>query len=89
MKGEERLWKHSLLFFVMDSKKLSVILVILLAVIAAIVATGLIAGYSMWAFIVGYWCVLTMKNALDYISINKKEERNVCDHSEEKSSSHE
>ena len=37
-------------------------------VIAAIVATGLIAGYVMHAWIVAYWMVLTMKNLVDYIN---------------------
>ena len=42
-------------------------LIIVLALIAATVATGLIAGYTMQAFIVAYWIVLTMKNLMDYI----------------------
>lgn len=40
-------------------------LIIALAAIAAVVATGLIAGFNMFPFIVGYWLVLTMKNLLD------------------------
>ena len=40
-------------------------LIIALAIIAAVVATGLIAGYSMYAWIVAYWIVLTVKNTLD------------------------
>lgn len=40
-------------------------LVLALAVIAAVVATGLIAGMSMWAWIVGYWLVLAAKNTLE------------------------
>ena len=40
--------------------------IIALAVIAAIVATGLIAGYAMQAWIIIYWLVLTIKNILDY-----------------------
>lgn len=48
-------------------KKLSQALIIVLAVIAAIVATGLIAGLSMWAWIVGYWVTLTVKNVADYV----------------------
>lgn len=53
------------------TNKISAWLVILLAVIAAVVAVGLIAGYAMWPFIVGYWCVLTMKNVVDYIGVKK------------------
>ena len=48
-------------------KKTSNILIVILALIAAVTATGLIAGYSMQAFIVGYWVTLTMKNVVDYI----------------------
>lgn len=48
-------------------RKTTDILILALAVIAAVVATGLIAGYSMWAWIVGYWLVLTAKNTVDYI----------------------
>ena len=51
----------------MSPRKISAMLVIVLAVIAAIVATGLIAGLAMWPWIVGYWLVLTMKNVVDYI----------------------
>ena len=46
-------------------------LIIVLAMIAATVATGLIAGYTMQAFIVAYWIVLTMKNLMDYIEKRK------------------
>lgn len=46
-------------------------LIIVLALIAATVATGLIAGYTMQAFIVAYWVVLTMKNLMDYIEKRK------------------
>ena len=43
-------------------------LILILAAIAAVVATGLISGYSMWAWIVAYWVVLTGKNLVDYIA---------------------
>ena len=46
-------------------RKLSACLVILLAVIAAVVLAGLIAGRNMWAFIIAYWAVLTIKNLAD------------------------
>jgi len=51
----------------MNFKKISAWLVILLAVIAAVVAVGLIAGFAMWPFIILYWMVLTIKNVVDYI----------------------
>ena len=51
----------------MSAKKISAILIIVLAVIAAVVATGLIAGYAMWPWIIAYWIVLTMKNVVDYV----------------------
>ena len=49
-------------------------LIMILAVIAAVVATGLIAGYSMWAWIVAYWITLTAKNMIDYTAGGKKHE---------------
>lgn len=48
-------------------KKLSNALVLMLAVIAAVVGTGLIAGWSMWPWIVGYWYTLMAKNLADWI----------------------
>lgn len=56
----------------MTAKQISAILIIILAIIAAVVATGLIAGYTMQAWIVSYWLVLTMKNVVDYIGTNQK-----------------
>ena len=53
------------------TKKLSARLVLVLAGIAAVTATGLIAGYKMQAWIVAYWLVLTMKNVVDYIGVNE------------------
>ena len=47
--------------------KLTTVFIIALAVVAAIVATGLISGYSMWAWIVAYWIILTAKNSLDCV----------------------
>lgn len=52
----------------MSGKQISAALVVVLAAIAAIVATGLIAGYVMNAWIVAYWMVLTAKNIVDYIN---------------------
>lgn len=49
-------------------KKITDILILTLALIAAVVATGLIMGWSMWAAIILYWMVLTIKNVLDFIS---------------------
>lgn len=46
-------------------KKIKQTLMLFLAVLSAIVANGLIAGYSMWPWIVAYWIMLTMKNMLD------------------------
>lgn len=51
----------------MTPKRISNLLIIALAAIAAIVATGLIAGFSMWAWIVAYWVTLTAKNIVDCI----------------------
>lgn len=55
----------------MDAKKISAWLVIALAVIAAIVSIGLIAGLSMFPAIVLYWSVLTIKNVSDIIGRNQ------------------
>ena len=55
----------------MQTHQISAGLVIVLALIAAIVATGLIAGYSMFSFIVAYWIVLTAKNIVDYIGTRR------------------
>lgn len=52
-------------------RKISAILVVVLAIIAAITATGLIAGYAMQPWIIGYWLVLTMKNVIDSIAGRK------------------
>ena len=49
------------------AKKISAYLVVVLAVIAAITATGFIAGFAMQPWIVAYWTVLTAKNLIDYI----------------------
>lgn len=49
--------------------KISHRLIIVLAVIAAVTATGLIAGYKMQAWIVAYWVVLTAKNLFDYAGV--------------------
>jgi hypothetical protein len=54
-------------------RKLTDRLIIALAVIAAIVATGLIMGWSMWAAIILYWMVLTIKNVLDYTARAREE----------------
>lgn len=55
----------------MTPKQISNGLVIVLAAIAAVTATGLIAGYAMQPWIIGYWLVLTMKNIVDYIGRSK------------------
>ena len=48
-------------------RKLTDALVLALAAIAAVVATGLIMDVSVWPMIIVYWLVLTIKNVLDYI----------------------
>ena len=51
----------------MSPRQISNVLIIVLAIIAAITATGLIAGCAMQPWIIGYWLVLTAKNIVDYI----------------------
>lgn len=55
----------------MSPKRISNVLIIALAVIAAITATGLIAGYAMQPTIIIYWLVLTIKNVVDYLGVKK------------------
>ena len=55
----------------MTAKQISQVLIIILAIIAATVASGLIAGYNMHAWIVAYWVALTMKNVVDYIGAKR------------------
>jgi hypothetical protein len=50
-------------------KQISAVLIIILAIIAAIVATGLIAGVAMYPAIIAYWLVLTIKNVVDYLGV--------------------
>ena len=52
-------------------KQISAVLIIILAIIAAIVATGLIAGVAMYPAIICYWLVLTIKNVVDYLGVQK------------------
>lgn len=40
---------------------------VILAIIAGIVAVGLYRKKVMWAWIVAYWCVLTLKNIVEVI----------------------
>lgn len=55
----------------MTPKRLSALLVLVLAAIALIVCAGLAAGRVMWAWIVGYWAVLTAKNIMDFVGGRK------------------
>lgn len=56
----------------MTSKRLSALLVLALAAIALTVCAGLIAGWNMWPWVVGYWAVLTVKNIVDWIGRKKE-----------------
>lgn len=56
----------------MTPKQISNVMIIALAVIAAITATGLIAGYAMQPWIIAYWITLTAKNIVDYIGTRKE-----------------
>ncbi len=51
------------------TKKLSAILVLMLAAIAAVVLIGLVFSRSMWAWIIAYWAVLTVKNVVDFVGM--------------------
>ena len=56
----------------MTAKWISTLLVLALAAIALTVCAGLAAGRVMWAWIVGYWAVLTAKNITDFVGGLKK-----------------
>lgn len=45
----------------------SAYLVLLLLLIAAFVAVGLMRKKNMWPFIVLYWVTLTVKNLIDWL----------------------
>ena len=49
-------------------KKITNEFTIALAIIAAVTATGFIAGYKMQAFVSIYWCTVTMKYVCDIIA---------------------
>ena len=53
-------------------KNLTEVLTINLAVFAAIVAAGTIAGDNMWPFICTYWITLTLRNTLAAVEAMKK-----------------
>lgn len=44
-------------------------LIVLLIIIAARVAIGLMYKCNMWRWIIAYWVVLTLKNLADFIRI--------------------
>ena len=46
-------------------KRLTKLLILLLALLAAVMAVGLFAGWNVWPVIVIYWSVLTVKNTVD------------------------
>lgn len=52
----------------MTAKRISAAMVIALCAIAARVAVGLALRQDMWASIVAYWIVLTIKNIADWRS---------------------
>ena len=56
-------------------KSVQKMLILTLAIIAAAVATGMIMGFSMWAWIVAYWIVLTGKNLVDWIMTKEEKDR--------------
>lgn len=57
-------------------KKLTKILIFLLMIDAAWVFFGLCMNWVMWPFICLYWLILTAKNYVDWVSVEKKEESN-------------
>ena len=47
----------------------SQILIIVLILIAATVAVGLMRKQNMWKWIIAYWIVLTLKNVSDFLKL--------------------
>ena len=45
------------------------ILIVLLCIDAAYVASGIAKKWNMWAFIVLYWVLLTLKNLADLVGV--------------------
>ena len=50
---------------------MSQLLIFLLGIDAAIVFAGLLHQKNMWAFILAYWFILTIKNFTDLITYRK------------------
>lgn len=46
--------------------RLTKIIILVLALLSAAVAVGLLEGWNVWPIICAYWCVLTVKNAVDW-----------------------
>lgn len=44
-------------------------MILILLMLSAITAAGLIKRRNMWPFIVAYWLVLTIKNFLDLVEV--------------------
>lgn len=53
-------------------KILSQTCMFLLIYIAAIIAIRIYIYGQAWEWIIGYWVVLTVKNAFDFIAVQKK-----------------
>ena len=51
----------------MSERMIAQILIFLLMADSAWVAYGLMRKRNMWAWIVAYWCVLTLKNIVEVI----------------------
>lgn len=54
---------------------MSQFLIFLLGIDAAIVFAGLLQQQNMWAFIVAYWLILTIKNFTDLV-VSRKNQKN-------------
>lgn len=52
----------------MHRRKLTKVLILLLALIAAAVFMGQCLHMNTWLLIVAYWGVLTVKNFVDYVN---------------------
>ena len=55
--------------------KLKDVLTVSLLIEAVMVLLGIVAGYDMWAGIICYWAVLSLKNLIDYIDTRRENDR--------------
>lgn len=51
-----------------EAMRMTQVFIFALMIDAAVVCVGLAQKRNMWAFIVVYWAILTLKNAWDFVA---------------------